>query len=445
MNALLASIILLVFLFSTTAFFVASDFAIANVRPTALEAYADGIKVHTRGIKDALKIVENLSTYLSTAQIGITAGTISIGWVGEDAIEHLFTHIGHADKLEQDHILAMVTVLALIVLTIIEVVMTEILPKNIVLEKPVKMLIAIAPAICVVHRIIRPLVWFLDTLAKPVLALFRSTPVERHKQAYDVAEILRISNRVSNRGGMPVENHLFAQRAFALGNTKALDIMIPRTALVVFDQNTTAQEALKKYFETHFTRFPVVAGSDKDKIIGYVYHFDVVRHAHVDPEMPVHKFMRHIPSIPANDNLLVVYKKMKTASAPLMVVIDDFGGTAGLITNTQIYEQLFDRIDTRQTADAVQLVEKLGMDKAGVMHYQIPGEMSVHKFELTFNTSFLHNSELSMSSLILAHAGDITPQQTLEMNQFTFRPIKMTDSFIESIDVAMEHVMYESD
>ncbi|MDR3190225.1 MAG: CNNM domain-containing protein [Lactobacillaceae bacterium] len=432
-------------LFVFTAFFVAADYAIAVTRPTALATYIEKNHKKSRSTQYALEITKNVSNYLSTTQIGITIGSVSIGWVGERLVESFLVYFEYLDSFTPIHTVTLMSTFSLFTLIVIEVIITEILPKNAVLEHPVSALIIIASLIYLLNRLIKPIVWTLEKLAEPIFKIFHNTPITTNAQDFDELEILNLTDQVSARGNMPVENHLFVKRAFAFSKKTATSIMIPRNSLTVFDQNTTAQDALAKYLATHFTRFPVVADHNKDHIIGYVYHFDVVRHAQIDPNLPVYKFMRHISSIAADQTLLTVYQKMQSTNSPLLVVTDEFGGTAGLITNNQIYEQLFSWIATEPDVNYAQQVTKLGMDEAGHMHYTIHGEMPVHKFELAFNTSFINCTELSMSELLLNHVPPLTVATPVTINQFTFTPLKMTDSFIESVEVSFLETPHASD
>ena len=134
---------------------------------------------------------------------------------------------------------------------------------------------------------------------------------------------------------------IYMQRAFELNDKTAKDIMVDRTSLFVIDINTTVKEALRDYLTQGYSRFPVVANGDKDKILGYVYIYDLVKQGQVDPSVKVSKLLRSIINVPEVTPIHNILAQMIKKQTPIVVVVDEYGGTSGIVTDKDIYEELF--------------------------------------------------------------------------------------------------------
>jgi CBS domain containing-hemolysin-like protein len=131
------------------------------------------------------------------------------------------------------------------------------------------------------------------------------------------------------------------ERAFEFNDKIAKDIMIDRTQLVVIDINDTVKQAIRVYLQKRFSRLPVVANNDKDKILGYVYNYDLIRQGEVDDDIRVNKLLRNIITIPETTPIQAILQKMIDKQTPIVVVVDEYGGTSGIVTDKDIYEELF--------------------------------------------------------------------------------------------------------
>ncbi|WP_436629757.1 CBS domain-containing protein, partial [Latilactobacillus sakei] len=130
------------------------------------------------------------------------------------------------------------------------------------------------------------------------------------------------------------------ERAFEFNDKIAKDIMIDRTQLVVIDINDTVKQAIRVYLQKRFSRLPVVANNDKDKILGYVYNYDLIRQGEVDDDIRVNKLLRNIITIPETTPIQAILQKMIDKQTPIVVVVDEYGGTSGIVTDKDIYEEL---------------------------------------------------------------------------------------------------------
>ncbi|WP_271294355.1 hemolysin family protein, partial [Weissella confusa] len=366
-------VIILVLLFATL--FVAAEFALVKVRKSALVELQEEREKPSRQIATAIHMVENLNEYLSTTQVGITLAGLILGWMGEETIAHLLLEGGFLKEMTGASAGVIASVIALVFLTYVEVVFTELVPKNVAIDFPVKVALFVATPLRLFHVIFYPFVWLLNVSATGVTRLMGMKPANEGDEVYSEAEILSLSRTAARSGELDDADYVFMQRAFEMNDKVAVDIMIDRTQLDVVDITDSVHDTLQRYFETKHSRFPVVADNDKDKILGYVFNYDLMRQAQIDDTLSVRKIIRHMPTVPENMPIQDVLQKMIARRTPIVIVKDEYGGTSGIVTDKDIYEELFGSVRDEMDAVADDLVEKLGADDAGNMHYKVSGKM----------------------------------------------------------------------
>ena len=216
------------------------------------------------------------------------------------------------------------------------------------------------------------------------------------------------------------------------------DIMIDRTQLFVVDVQDNIDDALHAYFETKHSRFPVVADGDKDKILGYVFNYDIMRQAEVNRQAPVRKIIRNMPNVPENMPIQDVLKLMISKRTPMIVVKDEYGGTSGIVTDKDIYEELFGSV--RDEVDWVvdDLVEKLGSDDKQQMHYKVSGKMTVYDFERYFKTdirAFDKSDMVTLTGFIIEQFPETRAGDTVRLENFEITPLDYEAAYINEFEI----------
>ena len=180
------------------------------------------------------------------------------------------------------------------------------------------------------HILFYPFVWLLNVSATGIVKMMGMKPADEGNEAFSQAEILSLSKNAVTTGDMEQNDVIYMQRAFELNDKTAKDIMVDRTSLFVIDITTTVKEALRDYLTQGYSRFPVVANGDKDKILGYVYIYDLVKQGQVDPSVKVSKLLRSIINVPEVTPIHSILAQMIKKQTPIVVVVDEYGGTVGL-------------------------------------------------------------------------------------------------------------------
>lgn len=329
-------------MFVLSFYFVASEFALVQVRPSQVEdaiANGDGNK---KKLKRILHMTHNLNEYLSTTQVGITAVGIIVGWIGESTIEQIFINLFGAMHFAGGSTLKILgSIIGVLILTYLQVVLTEIVPKNISIDMPLKMALLIVNPLYFFHSIAFPFVWLLNVSATGIVHMLGLKTANTEDQAFSQSELLRLSQTAVYSGELDKEDYVYMERAFQFNDKVAKDIMVDRTRLYTIDINDTVADGVLSYLQEGYSRIPVVANGNKDNILGYVYSYDLVRQNQVNGEIPVSRLLKNIITVPETMPISAILNKMIHRQTPLVIVVDEYGGTSGIITDDDVYEELF--------------------------------------------------------------------------------------------------------
>ncbi|NLR32525.1 hemolysin family protein [Levilactobacillus tujiorum] len=429
-------IILITFFFA--AFFVACEFALVQTRPSALEEKIEERDKPSTKLNRAMKMVTNLNEYLSTTQVGVSLAGIILGWIGESFFVDLLL-----DGLAPAHLNTATThtisvIIGVLLLTYLEVVFTEIVPKNISIDMPMKVLMLIVTPLHYCHILFYPFVWLLNTSASGVVRLMGLKVANESDEVFSQAEILNLSRSAVEGGELEKNDLVYMQRAFELNDKVAKDIMIDRTQLEVIDITSSVKDALNVYLQERFSRLPVVADGDKDKILGYVYNYDLIRQQQVDASIRVDKLIRDISTTPETTPITEVLQQMIKKRTPIVVVVDEYGGTSGIITDKDIYEELFGTV-----RDEIDDANDQYIFKQPNGTFQVNGKMTTYDFERYFNTDikgFETTETVTMAGFIIDNYPNVKVNDIIHLKNFDLKVLDYENSFINWLEVTVNPI-----
>ncbi|MCL0330519.1 hemolysin family protein [Apilactobacillus sp. TMW 2.2457] len=436
-GAVFLQIIVILVSFFFAAFFVACEFALVQTRYSMLEEEVEN-KGKTKKLTREMHMVTNLNDYLSTTQVGLSLCGILMGWIGESLFVDALFHILEIDSklINPGTAHAIGSVVGVFILTYLEVVFTEVVPKNISIAIPRKVLGFVASPLHYFHILFYPGVWLINVSAAGVVKLFGIKMADESDEAMSQSEILSISKDAVKSGALEKYDYLYMQRAFEFNDKVAKDIMIDRTQLNVIDITTKVKDAVTQYLQTKFSRIPVVADNDKDKILGYIYNYDVVRQSRVDSSIGIDKLLRDIITVPETMKITEVLQEMIEHRTPMVVVVDEYGGTSGIITDKDIYEELFGTV-----RDEIDPATNEYIFKQPKGTYQVSGKMTTHDFERYFHTDikeFNKSDSVTLAGYVIDKNNDIRTGDSFKINQFTFKVIDFENSFINWFEVNVD-------
>lgn len=356
------------FLVLLNGFFVLSEFAIVKVRRSKLEELAKNGKANA---ELALKISTSLDTYLSATQLGITLSSLALGWVGEPAlaslIERPFTTL-FGDNPTLLHSISFV--LAFTLITLLHVVLGEIVPKSIAIAKAEQASLVVARPLHLFWMVFYPLIKLFDILASFILRKIGVQPSSEHDLAHSDEE-LKIIVSESLRGGFidSVEGEII-KNAVNFSDTVAKEIMTPRKEIVCVDAELSYEENMKVVTSTKHTRYPY-CHDNKDSISGMVHIRDLLNNMLSENPKPLNELERPIIVVPENASISDILIQMNRERVHMALVVDEYGGTAGLLTMEDILEEIIG--DTSDEHDAKS--EKIKTIEDGV--YEFDGMVDI--------------------------------------------------------------------
>ncbi|OTA71707.1 hemolysin [Limosilactobacillus reuteri] len=432
---LFTNFIIIIITFIFAAFFVAAEFALVQARVTALEEMQAKRDKPSAKINRAIKMVTNLTEYLSTTQVGVSICGIILGWVGEGTIEELLTDALSLPSwsLNNSVIHVVSAIVGVLLLTYFEVVLTEIVPKNISIDIPIKTLMFVTTPLHYFHITFYPFVWLLNSSANGIVKMLGMKPADESQDVLSQSEIISLSRNAVKGGELEHNDLLYMERAFDFNDKVAKDIMIDRTQLAVIDINKTVNDAIKLYLKTKYSRLPVVADNDKDKILGYVFNYDLIRQKQINGDVSLAKVLRHMPTTPETTPITEVLKLMISTRVPMVVVVDEYGGTSGIITDKDIYEELFGTV-----RDEIDNVSDNMISKIGENQYRVDGKTTIYDFERFFHVELKDSEDsdvVTLSGYVLDNYHNIHEGETIKLVDLNLKIQDYRHSYIDSFIV----------
>lgn len=418
-----------------TFIFAAAEFALVQARVTALEEMQAKRDKPSAKINRAIKMVTNLTEYLSTTQVGVSICGIILGWVGEGTIEELLTDALSLPSwsLNNSVIHVVSAIVGVLLLTYFEVVLTEIVPKNISIDIPIKTLMFVTTPLHYFHITFYPFVWLLNSSANGIVKMLGMKPADESQDVLSQSEIISLSRNAVKGGELEHNDLLYMERAFDFNDKVAKDIMIDRTQLAVIDINKTVNDAIKLYLKTKYSRLPVVADNDKDKILGYVFNYDLIRQKQINGDVSLAKVLRHMPTTPETTPITEVLKLMISTRVPMVVVVDEYGGTSGIITDKDIYEELFGTV-----RDEIDNVSDNMISKIGENQYRVDGKTTIYDFERFFHVELKDSEDsdvVTLSGYVLDNYHNIHEGETIKLANLDLKIKDYRHSYIDSFIV----------
>ena len=338
---ILINIFVIAFLLFVNGFFVAAEFALVKVRKTRLEQLChEG----DSNAKRALKLVNNTNKMLAAAQLGVTIASIALGWVAEATIVQLILPIikflPFLSATLTAHVIAVP--ISFIVVTYFHVLLGEQLPKCMALTNPDKMSLVVAAPMDLFITLFKPFVWLLMISSDKLLCAFNVRTNEA-SLVHSTEELDMLVDASYNEGVLNETEAEMLHNMFKFSDLMAKQVMNPRTDMVCVPNDITLDELTAFALENQYTRYPVYE-ENIDKILGFVHVKDLYSLSMNKEEYSLEKLLRPILLVPETmtlDNLIIEFKK---THGQMAVVVDEFGGTSGLITLEDVLEEIIGEV-----------------------------------------------------------------------------------------------------
>ena len=377
--------------------FVAAEFAIVGAPRAAIDARAARGNRLARAVQAVLRDPQRQDRYIATAQLGITAASLGLGMYGEHVVaERIYAALGYTRTPAWIVSHGIASVVAIAVLTYFHIVFGEMVPKSLALHQAERMALWITPPMLWIKNIVYPLVVALNGMGNAVLKLVGiNRQAQNAEQYYTPEELQLIVQESEELGVIRSESGQMLQELFEFGDLTAGEVMVPRVRITGIPVGSTPDRIRELLQHSSHTRYPVVE-HDLDHILGMIHIKDLVRVLLREETItPAHA--RHVPLVPETAALDAVLATMRRERTQMVIVIDEHGGTSGIVTLEDLFEEVVGEIEEGSAAPVMY------RDRAGRL--RVPGTMRIDEVGRQFDLELEHQDVDSISGLILTVLG----------------------------------------
>ena len=337
---ILLKFVLVVFLVAMNGFFVAAEFALVKIRSSRLETLIN--EGNTRA-KYAKKLTDHLDASLSVTQLGITLASLGLGWVGEPAVAAILVPVVKFFGLDEASAHSLALVVGFSLITALHIVLGELAPKSMAIQKAESVVLNISLPMLIFHKIMWPAVWLLNHVANWVIIHLGFEVASEGEEAHSEEEIRLLMEESHKHGYIDKTELTFVDNVFDLSDLTVREIMIPRTDMICLYIEDSFDENIQKALEEQMTRYPVCI-EDKDNIIGFLHIKDLLGSLYTKKAVDIRKLLRDVTVVPESMPVRNLLKLMQGKRLQLVIVVDEYGGTAGMVTLEDIMEEIVGEI-----------------------------------------------------------------------------------------------------
>ncbi|RST58138.1 HlyC/CorC family transporter [Siminovitchia terrae] len=423
-------LLLVFFLIGITAFFVASEFAIVKIRSSRLD------QLIVEGNKKASvvkQIISNLDGYLSATQLGITVASLGLGWLGEPTIQMILMPLFERFEVPSSLTGILSFLIAFITITFVSVILGELVPKNLAIFKPEAVALAVSTPLVWFYKILFPFVWLLNRTARIVTRLFGVKSTSESEVAHSEEELRIILSNSLKSGEINQSEYRYVNKIFEFDNRVAKEIMVPRTEVVTIDESASIEEIMSTLKEARLTRYPITEDGDKDRILGVVnikeFLTDCIE-GNCKGSQPIINYIKPeisvIETIPIQRLLL----KMQKERSHMAVLVDEYGGTAGIVTAEDILEEIVGEIRDEFDDDEIPLVRRLGDE-----HFLLDSKVLIEEVNDLLGIDLQCEDIDTIGGWLLTQKYDLQQGDTIEDEGYKFHVKTMEGNHICEVEV----------
>ncbi len=375
-DAHVTNLLLVLALILLNGFFVGAEFALISIRQTRVQELVSSGNKRAHAIQAAL---DDINAYLSTVQVGVTMCALAIGWLGESAVatvvEDPMARLGMGDQAV--HVTSII--IAFMVITYINVVIGELLPKNAALQKAEAIALATVRPLGLLRRVLSPFVFLLDRGSRVVLRMASINQAPGMHVIHSEEELKLLVSQSSKGGVLEDAEKDMLYNVFEFADTSVAEVMVPRPDVVAFDVATPPAELLQQIVEQPYTRYPVFRAS-MDDIVGILHLRDIFNAAEQQGKdrINVESLLRPAHVVPESKSLAGLLSDFRRSKSHMALVVDEYGSLAGIVTLEDLIEEIVGEIDDEHDRPE-QLVEHISE-----YHIRVDGKFPIDELNERF-------------------------------------------------------------
>ena len=379
------NLIIFFLLIALTTVFVGSEFALVKVRATRIEQLASE---GNGGAKVVKKMIQHLDYYLSACQLGITVTSLGLGWLGEPTFDKLLHPLFELMHLPEALTTTISFIIAFIIVTYLHVVLGELAPKTLAIQHTERIALLYARPLYYFGFVMKPLIWLMNGSARVIIRMFGVDP-DANNDAMSEEEIKIIINNSYDGGEINQTELAYMQNIFSFDERHAKDIMVPRTQMVTLNEPFNLDELLETLKEHQFTRYPITEDGDKDHVKGFINVKELLTEYASGKAINASDFVHELPMISETTRISDALVRMQREHVHISLIIDEYGGTAGILTMEDILEEIVGEIRDEFDDDEVNDIVKKNNET-----YQINGRVLLDDLNEQFGIEFKDSEDI---------------------------------------------------
>ncbi len=424
-------IFLTLFLVLLNGFFVAAEFALVKVRGSQIEIKVkSGSKV--AGI--AKHMTSHLDGYLAATQLGITLASLGLGWVGETVMSNMVLNIFSFLHLPISESVAVSIghVLAFLIITVLHIVFGELAPKSIAIQRPVNTTMAIALPLQFFYIVFKPFIFVLNGFANIILKLLGINSVDAHDSIHSSEELQYLLDQGKESGALDQAEHELIKNVFDFNERVVKNIMVPRTKISAVPLTSTKQELIDTIITEGYSRIPVY-DETIDKIVGIIHAKDILSLIVKKQEFNFHDILRKPVFVPESKKINDLMAELKLKRIQIAIVLDEFGGTAGMVTLEDIVEELVGEIQDEYDE------EKPLVEKVSDSEFIVAASATVYDINEHLPHDLPEDEDYDTMAGLVSEIFEKIPDvgETKEFNGYNFTILKKVGQNIESVKLEL--------
>lgn len=409
------NLVVVVLLVLANGFFVASEFSLVGVRRSRIAALAEA---GNQRAKLLLKLVDNLNAYISATQLGITLSSLALGWIGEPAVAHLL-EVPLRGRISDTLLHTIAFTIAFSIITFLHIVLGELAPKTIALERAEKTALAIALPLQIFYKTFSYPIRLLDWAGTRTVRLFGLHPSGDHASIYTEDELRQLVDLSRQSGHLEEDEQKLINRVFDFSEAEVREAMIPRMSVDAVPLDATLEEVKRAFRSLGYSRLPVYRGRI-DEIVGVLFRRDL--EPYLDLSQPLdfalEKLIHPPQFIPATSKLGAALKLMQSTRTHLAIVIDEHGGLEGIVTLEDLLEEIVGEINDEYDEE---VRAQISSEDDG--SYRLSGMLTVRDANRRLKTNLPEDhSYITLAGFLMARAGRLLQEgDTVSYEGMTFK------------------------
>lgn len=430
--AVLLRLLVIFLLILANGYFTAMEFALVAVRRTRIaQLSAEG----NRSAQLVGRLLDNPDRFIAASQLGITMASLALGWVGESTmaviIEPPLRLLVGRWSVAVAHTAGTITAFALI--TYLHIVLGEQVPKGVALRYAERTSLVAAPLMGIFFRVFRPFIVLLDSSAHVVLRWLGAGLPAGHRIAMTVEELRMVIEESQKEGLLGAELEDMVQRVLRFGDRSVREVMIPRTEILAVERGVTLEQVLRLFVDSRHARFPVYEGN-LDNIVGIIAMKDVlaaVALGELDRSSSIEPLIRPAFCIPETRKVGTLFSEMRERHIQMAVVLDEYGGTAGIVTLEMLTEEIMGEISEEWA------VSEPALEPLGSHTFRVNAQRRIEEVNDDLGLSLPESEDYeTLAGFILYHLQAIpTVGQVFRYQDVEFTIVEMEGLRIETVEI----------